>query len=134
MEVVATAGNIELAVSGGAAGAAGCGCDYPAYVSRGVVDVMPANVEEADAEVYPSLYRGSGSEIEGYTVQQKARTLDYFFHNGWPNGNLYFERRTWPGWNKEDRALPNFATYRARALERRKYDEGHTHARTHKLA
>ena len=38
MEVVATAGNIELAVSGGAAGAAGCGCDYPAYVSRGVVE------------------------------------------------------------------------------------------------
>ena len=34
---LATAGNIELAISGGAAGAAGCGCDYPAYVSPEVV-------------------------------------------------------------------------------------------------
>lgn len=34
---LATAGNIELAIAGGAAGTAGCGCDYPAYVSQDVV-------------------------------------------------------------------------------------------------
>jgi hypothetical protein len=37
IEFVATAGNVELAVAGGAAGGAGCGCNYPDYVSHDIV-------------------------------------------------------------------------------------------------
>ena len=49
LEFVATAGNIELAIAGDTAGLAGCGCDYPSYVSPNVVRRSDLIVEKLGA-------------------------------------------------------------------------------------
>jgi hypothetical protein len=88
-------------------------------------NARPASLADADAEVYPSLYLGQQPEPPGMTAEQKACTPYYFFENGWVNGNLYFERRTWPSWQKEDYMLPDtdYATYQAQVKKRREYDQ-----------
>ena len=86
----------------------------------------PASRPDADAEVYPSLYRGPQPEPRGWTPEQRARSPYYFHPNGWKNGNLYFDFRVWPSWQDADYMRPgsDYATYQAQVVDkRREYDQ-----------
>lgn len=89
------------------------------------VNAKPASRSDAEAEVYPSLYRGPSPEPRDSTPEQKARTGYYYHPSGWPNGNLYFDLRAWPSWQEADYMLPgsDYTTYQAQVQERRKYDQ-----------
>ena len=71
---LATAGNIELAIAGGAAGTAGCGCDYPAYVSQDIVRRSDLIVERL-GELADKC---SKSDAEGAEIVRTLASLPLF--------------------------------------------------------
>jgi hypothetical protein len=77
IDFVATAGNIELAIAGGAAGGAGCGCDYPAYVSRDVVQRSDHIVEQLGSVACGSS-RAAGADTEMTEILRTLANLPLF--------------------------------------------------------